>query len=193
MKGVLGEALNKAGLPLVAALPHNPLISSVRLDEICAALGTALVSGGRGQRDLTVDKVCAPGRAPGGVREPQAHQIEGDPEHRLCFVNPKRVLPTRWARRSCRAGAARGTSPSTRCALGPRPWQRPQHQLLLNLTPVYTCGRAQLSNVLLVEPLPLASMSLHMLGAWCTHLAGESNTIRQPSTPGDTQLFLEPP
>ena len=58
MKEALGKALGEAGLPLVAALPHNRLISSVRLDEICAALGTAVVSGGRGQKDLTVDKVC---------------------------------------------------------------------------------------------------------------------------------------
>ena len=57
MREALGAALAEAGLPLVAALPHNPLISSVRLDEICAALGTAVISGGRGQKDLTVDKV----------------------------------------------------------------------------------------------------------------------------------------
>ena len=59
VREALKQALGEAGLPLVAALPHNPLISSVRLDEICAALGARVISGGRGQRDLTVDQARA--------------------------------------------------------------------------------------------------------------------------------------
>jgi hypothetical protein len=56
MKAALGKRLGAAGLPLVGALPHNRLISSVRLDEICAALAARVLSGSRGQQDLTVDQ-----------------------------------------------------------------------------------------------------------------------------------------
>ena len=57
IQAALGKQLGAAGLPLVGALPHDRLISSVRLDEICAALRARVLSGSRGQQDLTVDQV----------------------------------------------------------------------------------------------------------------------------------------
>ncbi|CAK0787083.1 hypothetical protein CVIRNUC_010299 [Coccomyxa viridis] len=53
----LARELGKHGLPLLGVAPFNPLISSVRMDEIQAALSVDIVSGRKHQTDLTVNQV----------------------------------------------------------------------------------------------------------------------------------------
>ncbi|CAL8464970.1 g4505 [Coccomyxa elongata] len=57
LRAQLSKKLKEHNLPLVGVLPHDPLISSVRLDEIQAALNAKVIAGRKGQQDLTVDKV----------------------------------------------------------------------------------------------------------------------------------------
>ena len=70
-KAQLARELGKHGLPLLGVAPFNPLISSVRMDEIQAALSVDIVSGRKHQTDLTVNQVrMAPhgaGRQPRGT------------------------------------------------------------------------------------------------------------------------------
>ena len=56
-KAQLARELGKHGLPLLGVAPFNPLISSVRMDEIQAALSVDIVSGRKHQTDLTVNQV----------------------------------------------------------------------------------------------------------------------------------------
>ena len=57
-KAQLTRELGKHGLPLLGVAPFNPLISSVRMDEIQAALSVDIISGRKHQTDLTVNQVC---------------------------------------------------------------------------------------------------------------------------------------
>lgn len=57
LRGQLQKKLAEHSLPLVGVVPHDPLISSVRLDEIQAALCAKVIAGRKGPQDLTVDKV----------------------------------------------------------------------------------------------------------------------------------------
>ncbi|BDA50565.1 phosphate acetyltransferase [Coccomyxa sp. Obi] len=57
LRAQMSKKLTQHNLPLVGVLPHDPLISSVRLDEIQAALNAKLIAGQKGHQDLTVDKV----------------------------------------------------------------------------------------------------------------------------------------
>ncbi len=59
LKAQLSKKLAEHSLPLVGVVPHDPLISSVRLDEIQAALSAKVIAGRKGPQDLTVDKVGA--------------------------------------------------------------------------------------------------------------------------------------
>lgn len=56
-KAQLGKALQKHGLPFLGVLPANPLISSVRMDEVQAALNVDMISGRKQQADSTVNQV----------------------------------------------------------------------------------------------------------------------------------------
>lgn len=58
-KAQLTKELGEHGLPLLGVTPFNPLISSVRMDEIQAALSVDIISGRKHQTDLTVNQVCA--------------------------------------------------------------------------------------------------------------------------------------
>lgn len=53
----LESELAKHGLPLLGVLPANPMISSVRMDEIQAALNVDMISGRKQQSDLPVNQV----------------------------------------------------------------------------------------------------------------------------------------
>lgn len=57
LKAQLIKKLAEHDLPLIGVVPQDPLISSVRLDEIQAALNAQVIAGRKGQQDLTVDKV----------------------------------------------------------------------------------------------------------------------------------------
>ena len=67
-KAQLSRELGKHGLPLLGVAPFNPLISSVRMDEIQAALSVGIVSGRKHQTDLTVNQVCV--TRPGADTQP---------------------------------------------------------------------------------------------------------------------------
>ena len=56
-KAQLEKELEGHALPLLGVLPFNPLISSVRLDEIQAALNVDMISGRKHHADLTVNQV----------------------------------------------------------------------------------------------------------------------------------------
>ena len=56
-KAQLEKELGGHALPLLGVLPFNPLISSVRLDEIQAALSVDMISGRMHHADLTVNQV----------------------------------------------------------------------------------------------------------------------------------------
>lgn len=60
MRAALGKKLSENGLPLIGVLPKDPLISSVRMDEIQAALQASIIAGSKVRQDLTVDKVRSP-------------------------------------------------------------------------------------------------------------------------------------
>lgn len=53
----LGRRLAEAGLPMFGVLPRDPLLASVRLDEIQAALQARAVAGGAQHPDVHFDKV----------------------------------------------------------------------------------------------------------------------------------------
>ena len=53
----LGKRLAEAGLPMFGVLPRDPLLASVRLDEIQAALQARAVAGGAQHPDAHFDKV----------------------------------------------------------------------------------------------------------------------------------------
>ena len=56
-KAQLEKELSKHNLPLLGVLPTNPMISSVRMDEIQAALNVDMISGRKQQSDLPVNQV----------------------------------------------------------------------------------------------------------------------------------------
>jgi hypothetical protein len=58
-RAALGKRLSEHNLPLIGVLPHDPLISSVRMDEIQAAINATMIAGSKSRQDLTVDKVMA--------------------------------------------------------------------------------------------------------------------------------------
>ncbi len=58
-KAQLEKELSKHNLPLLGVLPTNPMISSVRMDEIQAALNVDMISGRKQQSDLPVNQVGA--------------------------------------------------------------------------------------------------------------------------------------
>lgn len=52
----LHARLAEAGLPLFGMLPRDPLVASVRLDEIQAALSARTVADSTSQPDAAIDK-----------------------------------------------------------------------------------------------------------------------------------------
>ena len=56
-KAQMEKELSKHNLPLLGVLPTNPMITSVRMDEIQAALNVDMVSGRKQQSDLPVNQV----------------------------------------------------------------------------------------------------------------------------------------
>ena len=59
-KAQLEKELAQHNLPLLGVLPTNPMISSVRMDEIQAALNVDMISGRKQQSDLPVNQVGLP-------------------------------------------------------------------------------------------------------------------------------------
>ena len=56
-KAQLKKELEQHNLPLLGVLPFNPLISSVRMDEIQASLNVDMISGRKQQADHPVNQV----------------------------------------------------------------------------------------------------------------------------------------
>ncbi len=52
----LGTRLEAEGLPLLGAIPYDPLLTSIRLDEIRACLGADIIFG-QNMIDIEVDQV----------------------------------------------------------------------------------------------------------------------------------------
>jgi hypothetical protein len=84
----LHARLAEAGLPLFGLLPRDPLVASVRLDEIQAALSARTVADSASQPDAAIDKVryLTPSWVSFHLQRMHMHQ------HHVSSVNPCYML-----------------------------------------------------------------------------------------------------